>query len=65
MRHYVTFASNWTEREKTFKRCKRENFRFHELLKEISERGKFGGAKDLFIRPIQRLPSIVILLKGK
>lgn len=65
MRHYVTFASNWDEREKTFERCKRENSRFHELLKEISERGKFVGIKALFIRPIQRLPSIVILLKGK
>lgn len=65
MRHYVTFASNWTEKEKTFKRCKRENSRFHELLEQISERGKFGGTKALFIRPIQRLPSIVILLKGK
>lgn len=65
MRHYVTFASNWTEREKTFKRCKIENYRFNELLKEINERGKFAGANDLFIRPIQRLPRIVILLKGK
>lgn len=63
MKEYVIYSDNFEDHLKMFRRCESDNLDFQTLTKTLKSKGK-GDYQSLFIKPIQRLASISLLLKG-
>lgn len=62
---YPNFVNYFEQAKAKIQHCDRTKQRFHAFLKVCQSRSECGrqGLTDLLIRPIQRLPSIMLLLK--
>lgn len=64
---YPPFINSFEKSVETLNFCEKTNPRFHAFLKIRQNKPECGrqSLKELLIRPVQRLPSISLLLGGK
>ena len=66
MKAYPPYINFLEKTKEMLDLCDQKNLRFREFLKKGQSRPECGrqSLKDLLIRPVQRLPSILLLLNG-
>ena len=66
MKAYPPFVNFFEQTKETIAQCDKSKPRFHAFLKVCQSKPECGRQtlQELLIRPVQRLPSILLLLKG-
>jgi protein ECT2 len=64
---YPPYVNFFEQMKETLLQCDQQNPRFHAFLKICQAKPECGrqNLQDLMIRPVQRLPSISLLLNGE
>lgn len=64
---YPPYVNFFEQMKETLAQCDTQNPRFHAFLKINQTKAECGrqSLQDLMIRPVQRLPSISLLISGK